>query len=271
VRRLIVNADDLGLHPGISTGAVRAFRDGIVTSVSVVANGAAFDEAVRAIKECPTIGVGVHLTLVGETPLLSADSLPTLAPRGRLPQDFVALFARLCVGRVRLAEIEQELAAQVARLQETGLRITHMDSHQHVHLHPQILPIVLRLAARFDVHAIRAPACVRPVTRIRPALLTVFTRRAQRLARRCELRTPDTLLGLARSGRLDEDYLVRLIARLPPGSSELVCHPGQGDGTIAARYRWGFRWDDEAKALTSPRVREALEAADVRLINYARL
>ena len=92
MRRLIVNGDDLGLHPGINAGVVRCHREGIVTSASLCANGGAFDDAVAALRGAPELDVGVHLTLVGEAPLLPAGSLPTLAPDGRLPPHFSALF-----------------------------------------------------------------------------------------------------------------------------------------------------------------------------------
>jgi hopanoid biosynthesis associated protein HpnK len=268
VRRLIVSGDDLGLHPGINAGVVRCHLEGIVTSASLCPNGAAFEGAVAALRGAPDLDVGVHLTLVGETPLLPADRLPTLAPGGRLPADFKALFLRLMLRRIREREIEDEMAAQVGRARDAGLRVSHLDSHQHVHLHPALLPVVVRIAHRFGIGAVRASRRVASWRSLRPALISLASRLGTRRLRAAGLRTPDALVGLAETGRLDEARLQAVVASLPEGTSELVCHPGAGDGAIAASYAWGFQWDEEAAALAGPAVRETLRREGVRLIAY---
>jgi hopanoid biosynthesis associated protein HpnK len=268
LRRLIVSGDDLGLHPGINAGVLRCHREGIVTSASLCPNGAAFEDAVAALRAAPDLDVGVHLTLVGESPILDAERLPTLAPRGRLPSHFTTLFLRLTLRRVRESEIEEEMTAQVARARDAGLRPSHLDSHQHVHLHPALLPIVLRVARRFGIGAVRASRRLVSRTSLRSVLLTLASRRGERRFRESQVRTPDALLGLPETGRLDEAGLRALVAALPEGTSELVCHPGAGDGAIGAAYDWGFRWDREAAALTSPAVRDTIRSEGVRLIAY---
>lgn len=268
MRRLIVSGDDLGLHPGINAGVVRCHLEGIVTSASLCPNGAAFEGAVAALRGAPELDVGVHLTLVGEAPLLPADRLPTLAPEGRLPAHFKALFLRLMLRRVRAREIEDEMAAQVARALDAGLRVSHLDSHQHVHLHPALLPVVVRIARRFGIGAVRASRRVASWRSVRPALIGLASRLAARRLRAAGLRTPDALVGIAETGRLDEARLRAVVASLPEGTSELVCHPGAGDGAIASSYAWGFGWDEEAAALTGPAVRETLRREGVRLVAY---
>lgn len=268
MRRLIVSGDDLGLHPGINAGVVRCHREGIVTSASLCANGGAFEDAVAALRGAPDLDVGVHLTLVGETALLPRGSLPTLAPAGRLPPHFGALFLRLTLRRVRMAEVEEEMTAQVARARDAGLRVSHLDSHQHVHLHPALLPAVLRVARRFGIGAVRAAARSVSGSGLRPGLIGLVSRLGSRRLRAADVRTPDTLVGLAETGRLDEARLLAMVAALPEGTSELVCHPGAGDGAIASAYGWGFRWDEEAAALTAPAVRETLRREGIQLIAY---
>jgi len=268
VRRLIVNADDLGLHPGINAGILHSHREGIVTSASLCANGAAFEDAVRRLRDAPDLDVGLHLTVVGsETPLVR--DLPTLARSGRLPHTFALLFRDLALGRVRREEIEAEMAAQLTRARDAGLRVSHLDSHQHVHLHPALLPIVIGLAGRFEVAAVRAARRVLPVRGVRAALLGMLSRPASSRVRAAGLRTPDTFVGADDSGRLDAARLARLLAGLPEGVSELLCHPGAGTGEIAAAYPdWGFRWDDETRALTDPQARECLARHGVTLASY---
>lgn len=270
-RRLIVNADDLGLHPGINAGVLQAHRQGIVTSASLSPNGAAFADALRLAKQAPELAVGIHLTLVGEAPVDDPRGLPTLAADGRLPAHFTTLFRRLLLGRIRHEEIERELVAQVARAVEAGIRVSHLDSHQHVHLHPALLPIVMRVAHRFGIGSVRAARDVSALSGLRPALLAVFARRGAERLRAGGLRTPDTCLGLAETGALDEARLHALLLALPPGTSELVCHPGLGGDEIGRRYPWGFRWDDEARALSQPGLREDLLARGVALCSYREL
>lgn len=268
MRRLIVNADDMGLHPGINAGILRCRREGIVTSASISPNGQAFEEACRLLRADPGLDVGVHLTLVDEAPVSPAAAVPSLAPGGRLPRDYAALFRRLLLRQVREPEVEGELLAQVCRVREAGLRVSHLDSHQHVHLHPALLPVVIRVAQRAGVGAIRAAGRVTPLAGMKPALISLFARRGRARVRRAGLRTPDVFVGLADTGRLDEARLLRLLARLPRGTSELVCHPGSGDADIGAAYPWGFGWDAEVAALTSPAVREALARERIQLLAY---
>jgi len=267
LRRLIVNADDLGLHPGINAGIFHSHRNGIVTSASICAGGAALDDAVAGVK-ASGLEVGVHLTLSGEAPVSPPSALPTLAPAGRLPAYFTALFWGLTTGRIRTSEVERELAAQISRVADSGLTAAHLDSHQHVHLHPALLPIVVRLARRFGVGALRAGRRVVPLLGLRPAALALFAWRAARHARREGLRSPDAMLGVAESGRLREDRLLRAIDRLPAGTSELICHPGTDGAAIGSAYAWGFAWDDEARALTGAAAREALARRAVQLVSY---
>jgi hopanoid biosynthesis associated protein HpnK len=267
-RRLIVNADDFGLHRGINAGVLTAHREGVVTSASLSTNGAAFSDAVALAQASPSLAVGVHLTLVGEPPVSDPKLLPTLAPDGRLPHYFTSLFRRLLLGRIDLAEIERELVAQVARASDAGIVVSHLDSHQHAHLHPTIAPIVARVARRFGIRAVRAARRIVGRGALRPLLLAPFSRLAAARFRKESLRTPDVCLGLRETGSLDEARLLELLERLPTGSSELVCHPGTDDQAIARDYAWGFRWDEETRALTSPRVKEKIRASGITLVSY---
>ncbi len=266
-RRLIVNADDLGLHARIDAGILRSHRDGIVTSASISPNGASFVEAAAAAR-ASGLPVGIHLTLVGEAPVSAPEAVPSLAPAGRLPPGYRDLFRRLLLGRVRRPELERELEAQVARARDAGLEITHLDSHQHVHLHPALLPLTLALARRFGIPAVRAAPWVWPVDGIRTLTVALLMRRAAGCARREGLRVPDMAMGIAETGGLREERLVQILEHLSAGTSVLVCHPGSADAEIDAAYGWHFHWDDETRALTSPAVREILRRRTIQLIDY---
>src|SRR4051794_2747636 len=140
-RRLIVTADDVGLHPGMTSGAIRAHRDGIVTACSVVANGVAFDDAVARLRDVPSLEVGVHLTLVEERSLTGM----------RFPRSY----AGFVFSRKDVATIERELCAQIERVLATGLPVTHLNGHQHLHMWPRVFAIVERLASEFGIAYVR--------------------------------------------------------------------------------------------------------------------
>src|SRR6266446_9375596 len=116
--RLVVTADDVGLDPGMTAGAIRAHRDGIVTACSVVANGRAFDDAVARLRDVPALEVGVHLALVEEV------AFTTGAPMARSYWEFLLLR--------RGVDVERELRAQIERVLASGLPVTHLNGHQHL-------------------------------------------------------------------------------------------------------------------------------------------
>src|SRR5712691_1473021 len=140
-RRLIVTADDVGLHRGMTEGAIRAHRDGIVTACSVVASGVAFDDAVARLRDTPSLEVGVHLTLVEERSLTGM----------RFPKSY----AGFVFDRKDYAAIERELRAQIERVLATGLRVTHLNGHQHLHMWPGVFAIANRLANDYGIGYVR--------------------------------------------------------------------------------------------------------------------
>ena len=159
MKKLIVNADDFGLHPAINAGIIKGCRDGFITSTSLMCSGAAFDDAVLQAKAIPALGVGIHLTLVGGgKPLLQARQLRTLVDEdGLLPADYTVFAKRWYAGRIKKAEVVSELQAQLERGLSCGLEITHVDSHQHLHVLPGIADIVLDLCSAFGIKKIRMP------------------------------------------------------------------------------------------------------------------
>ena len=135
MKQLIVNADDLGLTPAVNRGIVRAFQNGIVTSASLLVTGGAFEEAVALARQNPKLDVGLHLTLVEERAVLDPDAIPTLVDQsGRFPRTSAEFIRRAILGGISWYEVEREIAAQIALFQKTGLPLSHLDSHQHLHM-----------------------------------------------------------------------------------------------------------------------------------------
>ena len=274
LRVLIVNADDYGLTPAVSRGILRAHREGIVTSTSVLAIAPGFEPSVGALRDTPGIGVGAHLAAVGEDPpLLSAREVPTLVDdKGRLATSWRQLLPRVAAGRVDLEDLRREFTAQLACLQQTGLTIGHVDTHQHLHLWPAIGAVVMDVAKVAGISALRI---VRSSSR-GPTGITVrrLANRLQRTARERGFRFPAAGSGLDEAGTLDEDRLgpaLERLARTPGDSAELATHPGEAGDPDLTRYRWGYVWDRELEALVDPAVRRRVSSLGFKLGTYADL
>jgi len=247
LRQLIVNADDFGFTRGVNEGILRAHREGIVTAATLMANGRAFEHAVELAREKPSLDVGCHLVLVGGQSLA--------APGRPLPASVPALTTAVLLGRM---SVHDELAAQVRKLIDAGIHPTHLDTHKHTHLLPQVLKAVLQVAREFGIPWIRRTLDV-PLVR----------RRFDRLIRGNGCRAAGRLAGFRLTGRFGIDDLVRLIHALPPGLTEFLCHPGYADDDLRrSPTRLVESRQREVEALTAPEVREALRAEGVELVSF---
>lgn len=245
--RLIINADDFGLTPGVNRSIAELFRAGALSSTTLMATGAAFEDAVRLAKAAPGLGVGCHVVLTDGLPISKPALIPTLlAKDGVSLRPTLAEFARAALlGKICASEIEREATAQIARLLDAGLRPTHLDTHKHTHMFPAVLQPLLRVAERMGVPAIRNP--FEPAWALRLGH-GGFTRRLQmRMLGRMEhsfwsqpqirsgaVRTTAGALGVSATGSLDAGSLRALLQAMPAGEFELVCHPGFNDAQLNA-------------------------------------
>lgn len=289
MRRLIVNGDDFGYTRGVNAGIVGAYRNGILTSTTLMASGDAFDDAVRLARENPSLGVGCHLVLVGGRAVAPPETIPSLAgPDGRLPSTLAALGARLALGRVRQADLETEMAAQIARIRAAGIPPTHVDTHKHTHLFPRVMEALARVASEFGIGAVRKPyenlrtllgrgaknsRGRRQLPRSLAAAAAGIGRgRFRRLAAAGALRSPDFFCGIRWTGALSAATVLKILERLPEGTTEMMCHPGIHDEELArARTRLKRQRQQELEALTAPEVVQAVKERGIRLISYREL
>ncbi len=255
--RVIVHADDFGLHPAINAGIEAAHRDGVVSSASVMPIGPAFADAVRRARSLPTLDLGLHFALVGVPGLP-----PTLGA-------FLSAYARgLFPGRA----IEDHLRRQFDAL--GGLPVSHIDSHQHLHALPGIMRVVCRFAASHSIPAIRLPmdgpayAPVPPSRRAQAAALASVARLSRRYIDAYGLHTSDHFSGMAVSGHLTAPILAAYFRNAQPGLTEIVCHPGADNRALAQIFDWNYDWQGELAALCSPEARAALELAEIVLARW---
>jgi predicted glycoside hydrolase/deacetylase ChbG (UPF0249 family) len=271
---LIVTADDLGLTAGVNRAVRRAHLEGIVTSTSLLAVGRAFDDAAEMLRATPTLELGAHLALVGEDPpLLTAREIPSLVDRrGAFPLSYRTVVARGLAGRLDPDDVRRELAAQLDRVVEVGLPVTHVDTHQHTHLWPAVGTVVTDLAVERGIAAVRLPRSgSRGVIGLGVATL------ARRLAwnlHRSGLVSTDDYAGLDEAGALDASRFmaaVRTLGARGALTAEINTHPSEPDDPDLGRFAWGYRWGDELAGLVDPRTRSFVDATGYRLGGFAEL
>ena len=268
LKRLVVTADDVGLHPAMTAGALRAHDEGIVTAVSVAAVGSDLAGAAAALKARPGLACGIHLVLVGERPLSPPREVASLLARGGgFHAGFRAFAARYARGAIVLAEVEREWRRQIEAILELGLQPLHLNTHQHLHALPRLYELAARLARDYSVPWLRLP--IDPAVRGfgRRALEIRVLNRLARLARAAHRRStsgarpvPSTLTrtaGIQHAGHLTVERLLAIIRNID-SPTELVCHPGGDDGALRRAYDWGYDWEAETIALCDPRVRDAI-------------
>lgn len=249
MKRLIVNADDLGRTHGINTGVFEAHRLGIVTSATAMVNYESVREAAALSAENPRLGIGLHVALSGGRTALPPASVPSLVDvRGAQPPKPEGLEG------AKASEIVAEVEAQFSRFIEVfGRRPTHLDSHHHSHRRADVFEAVCALALREGL----------PVRNAGGAMGGVL--------RSLSVRTNDAFEEGFFDRGVSVSNLVSIIERLPAGSTELMCHPAHPDAELAASSSYAAGRVLELRALCDPAVKAAVERADIRLITFAEL
>jgi hopanoid biosynthesis associated protein HpnK len=279
VARLIVNADDFGLTAGVNRAVVELHKAGVLTSTTLMARAQASQEAIEMARSTPALGVGCHIVLVDGEPVLPAHRIPTLLDgrSGRFPASLIGFLARLSTRRIRPAQIEDEVRAQIEFLLSRGVRLTHVDTHKHTHMFPTVLCAVLRAARQYGIRAVRnpfEPAWAVHATNgapwLRPAEVGLLRRLQpvwQRIIAEEKFATTDGTIAVAGTGVLNAAMLRSLLRQLPEGTWELVTHPGYNDRDLSqVRTRLRASRDIERQALQTVR-----EFPAIRLTAFADL
>jgi hopanoid biosynthesis associated protein HpnK len=279
-RYLIVNGDDFGLSPQVNAGILQAHRNGILTDASLMVTGAAWREAVELARAQPTLSVGLHVTLVQGKSVLPPHLLPSITDfGGNFPNDPTLAGLRYFFSRHAREQVYAECRAQIERFLSTGLALTHLDGHVNIHMHPVVCDALIALMEEYDILAMRvtnedvssslAFDTRQQVRKRREAF--IFSRLAHRATQKLRAAQrvfPDALFGLYQSGQVDERYLLHLFPQLPPGVSEIYCHPAVLPCPEVERWTPSYRRADELAALTSERVRTTVGTLGITLISY---
>jgi len=278
--KLIINGDDFGLTSSINRGIVEAHRCGMLASTSLMASGEAFEEACDLASKNPQLDTGVHLTLDEERPVLSGKEIPTLlGPNGRFHAR-TSVIQRLVTRKLRLSDVEREWSAQIERCLSHGVRVSHLDSHGHIHCFPALARIAEKLRRFYGIGCLRKPR-ERMLVRgfragwrgyIKKTLVSGCAISSLRSSQLPERHRVGNFLGLAPSGRVDADTLWALFTHVRDGVNEVMLHPGYADQRTCTLYgHWKYQWEDELSALlTVAKDRARLDERGITLTNFAR-
>lgn len=283
MKRLVVTADDFGLAVPVDEAVEEAHRRGILTAASLMVTAPAFEDAVKRARRMPSLGVGLHLVLVDGLPALPAAEIPDLVDGdGRFSSDALRKGAAIYLRPAVRRQMEAELRAQFERFHGTGLALDHVNGHHHYHLHPSVVRTIVAVAGQYGVRAVRVPD--EPLWRSWRAMGEGLGRRAvtkavhvgpvlamRRRLRAAGLAANDTIFGLADSGRMNRDRMLRYIGALPDGDAELYCHPATRRWTGDFPPDRDYRCVEEFEALVDPQVSEAVRRARVALVPFAAL
>jgi chitin disaccharide deacetylase len=283
LRRLIINADDFGFTSGVNRAIVEAHTGGVVTSSTLMANGGAFAEAARLAKNMPRLSVGCHVVLIDGEPVRDPEKIPSLTVSRRFRDDLKSFAARALAGRIDADQVAAEAYAQIRKIQAAEISVSHVDTHKHTHLFPQILRPLLRAARECGVRAIRNPfgprfplkssqLLARPNLWTRYAEVSILRRFAGKFREAVDyagFATPNGTLGIEVTGTLDETLFHAIAQSIPEGTWEFVCHPGYNDADLrAAKTRLRESRETELRVLTLPAAKEALSREGIELISY---
>jgi hopanoid biosynthesis associated protein HpnK len=279
VKRLIVNGDDFGLSSEVNAGILRAHRDGVLTTASLMVAESGAEAAARTARENPRLDVGLHVVVCKGRCVMPPERMGrAVDSAGRFPDNPVVAGMRWFFDGKARAHLRGEIRAQIERHLDLVGYLNHIDGHLNFHVHPAIADILVELAVEYKVPCMRLPLEPAGITiglrrdhlarkLVESVIFKTLSRRARRMMRERGLKFTDRLFGLHQSGHLDEDYVLSLIERLGEGTTELYLHPAADIGGTPPAAEAQL----EVEILTSPRVREALRAGGVELITFADL
>ena len=266
MRQVIISADDFGLSPAVNEGIERAHREGILSTASLMVAGPAAADAAARARRLPGLRVGLHVVVIEGSSVLPPSAIPYLVDSaGQFPSDQLGLGAKYFFDPRARRQLRAEIASQFAAFAATGLPLDHANAHKHMHLHPTVGRMLIEEGRRHGLPALRIPAeppgvlrAAGHAPRLGERLLHRWTALLRGQARRAGLRTNDHCFGIAWSGHMTVERLLRLAPRLPPGLTELYFHPASEADRVLDALMPGYEHIAELRTLLDPSVASAL-------------
>ena len=265
--KLIVTADDFGICVPVNEAVERARRDGMLTCASLMVGGSAATDAVERARREPGLRVGLHIVLAEGRPVCAPEDVPALVDgNGEFLRNLFAAGMRFFFRPVARRQLEREIRAQFEAFQKTGLTLDHVNAHNHMHLHPTVLGIILKVGRDYGMKAMRVPEEAGGSATLKPWLKGLQSR-----LQRNGITANDRVLGLRDSGALTVDRAVELLDQLSDGVTEMYFHPATRRCPEIDRDMPDYQHEAELETLLSPRFRQAIEAAGADLVSYGDL
>ncbi len=282
MKKVIINADDFGLVQGVNEGIIKAHKEGILTSTTLMANMPGFDQAVELAGAHPNLGVGVHLNILRGQSLSPVEKVESLLSKNRCFIPSVShLVRRILLKRIRGDEVEREFRAQVEKVKNTGLSPSHIDSEKHIHMIRPLFRIVLRLAKEYEINRIRfiQEYCLslRPGQMLKSMLISLSSASLKKRITTEGIRSPDRFYGVCASGRITAAKLKKVLHGVKEGVTEIMVHPGfitqdmiELETRIGPYYINKYR-EKELSALLDESLPDVIADLGIRLINFSHL
>ncbi len=283
MKKIIITGDDFGLALPVNEAIVEAHQRGVLTAASLMVGERFSQDAVERARQHPSLRVGLHLTLVEGHPVSPPRQIPDLvdfhgAFSTHLARAGFKFFFRTGIRR----QLETEIRAQFETFHKTGLVLDHADAHNHMHLHPTVLGLMLKVGKDYGLKAVRVPN-EPPVRAWKAAGASLGSRLVswmflcpwmnlmKHLLRRAQIRHNDSFFGMADGGALTLDLVLRFVSNLPDGVTEFCFHPATRRCPEIDRTMPNYRHEDEFRTLTSEALLHATQAVDIRKIAFGDL
>ncbi len=281
MKRLIISGDDFGLHSSINEAIEKGFQKGVLTSASILVNGEKFDEAVKISKRNPNLGIGLHFNIIEGESIAGENNVSSLLNEmGLFFDNYNTLAKKIIIGQVKLEEIEIELDAQIKYCKNSGLAITHIDSHQHLHMLPKIYKMLVKVSNKHGINKFRylnPPYADFSFSLKLKALLSIFFKIRKSIYTKNVI-TPDCFIGFFNSGNLKYNYIYDVLNKIKSGIIEIGFHPGLDNGLLTKTFstwnnyfNYPFDWEGDFNTIMNPHFREYIEENGIKLESYGNL
>jgi len=280
LKQIIITSDDFGLSPGVNAAVEKGWRDGILTCASIMPAGAAFDEAVKIARRNPGLQVGLHLTLVQGTAVLPPARIPGLVNEaGDFSDNPVSAGMRYYFDKGLYKPLLNEIEAQIQRVVESGIPLSHVDGHLNIHLHPTVFAFLTELMPRYGItsfrlsrerlrHNLRFDRQRQAGKTVERVIFGALSHHARPILKRLGIRYAGEVKGVLNSGRMTEEYILQILDGLNDGLTEIYFHPGILPDKEITRRMPDYRHADELATILSPRVKDKLKELNIGLENY---